>query len=82
MATLLWPQYNDQQARGNLRRLLSELRKRIGQELLPLEGERVGPLSPEMVYEKARTLAQKALAMDENLLEARLTMGVVKEEWD
>jgi DNA-binding SARP family transcriptional activator len=54
LASLLWPQRNDQQARGNLRRLLSELRKRIGEELLPLEGERVGPLGAELVYVDTR----------------------------
>lgn len=41
------------------------------------------PVIPkEEAYEKARTMAQKALDMDESLPAARLTMGVVKLEWD
>jgi hypothetical protein len=50
LATLLWPELGDQQARGNRRRLLSELRKQLGEELLPVEGERVGPLGQGAVY--------------------------------
>ena len=49
LATLLWPGHNDPQARGNLRRLLSELRKQLGQELLPVDGERVGPLRADTI---------------------------------
>jgi len=44
LATLLWPNQDDSHARGNLRRLLYELRGIVGEELLPVEGERVGPL--------------------------------------
>jgi serine/threonine-protein kinase len=41
------------------------------------------PVIPEEeAYEKARSLAQKALSMDDNLLEARLCLAVVKMEWD
>ncbi|UCF97910.1 MAG: hypothetical protein JSV89_22520 [Spirochaetaceae bacterium] len=44
LATLLWPNEGDSHARGSLRRMLYELRKILGEELLPVEGERVGPL--------------------------------------
>lgn len=54
LATLLWPGHNDQQARGSLRRLLSELRKQLGQQLLPVDGEQVGSLDPERVYVDTR----------------------------
>ncbi|UCF99528.1 MAG: hypothetical protein JSV89_08305, partial [Spirochaetaceae bacterium] len=58
LATLLWPQGGDQQARGNLRRLLSEMRKQLAEELLPVDGERVGPLSSDTVYVDTREFEQ------------------------
>ena len=54
LATLLWPQLGDQQARGNLRRLLSELRRQLGAQFLPVEGQRVGPLDKATVRLETR----------------------------
>jgi TolB-like protein/cytochrome c-type biogenesis protein CcmH/NrfG len=54
LATLLWPERWDQQARGNLRRMLSELRKQLGKESLPVDGERVGPPNPSTMYVDTR----------------------------
>lgn len=45
LATLLWPNDDDSHARGSLRRMLYELRRILGEELLPVEGERIGPLA-------------------------------------
>lgn len=42
LATLLWPEYGQGQARGNLRRTLSTLTKAIGKERLDIDRENIG----------------------------------------
>jgi DNA-binding SARP family transcriptional activator len=49
LATLLWPNHDDSHARGSLRRLLSETRRILGQDLLPVKNEWVGPLDPNKI---------------------------------
>jgi DNA-binding SARP family transcriptional activator len=49
LAALFWPDHDQAHARGSLRRLLSELRRQLGEELIPLEEERVGPLDLKRV---------------------------------
>jgi DNA-binding SARP family transcriptional activator len=44
LAVLLWPDHDDSHARGSLRRLLSEIRKILGPDLLPAVEDRVGPM--------------------------------------
>jgi len=50
LATLLWPNHDDSHARGNLRRMLSETRKILGQDLLPVRDEWVGPLDRSRIW--------------------------------
>ena len=41
LATLFWPDGSQQRARGNLRRVLSDLKQALGENILMLEGETV-----------------------------------------
>ncbi|UCF97305.1 MAG: hypothetical protein JSV89_19350 [Spirochaetaceae bacterium] len=50
LAALFWPNHDDSQARGSLRRLLSELRRFLGPDLLPTTDDRVGPLEAGKVW--------------------------------
>ena len=50
LATLLWPDYDDSHGRGSLRWLLSEVRKALGSDLLPVDEELVGPLNMERMW--------------------------------
>ena len=50
LAALFWPDHDQRQARGSLRRLLSELRRELDEALIPTEEERVGPLNLELIH--------------------------------
>ena len=50
LATLLWPNNDDSHARGSLRRLLSEIRKLLGPDLLPAKDDLVGPLDVSRIW--------------------------------
>jgi DNA-binding SARP family transcriptional activator len=50
LAALLWPNYDDSHARRSLRRLLSEMRKTLGQDLLPITDDLVGPLDVNTIW--------------------------------
>jgi TolB-like protein len=50
LAALFWPDYDDSHARGSLRRLLSQVRKAVGSEILPLVEELVGPSNLERMW--------------------------------
>lgn len=50
LAALFWPDHDDSHARGSLRRLLSELRKILVPELLPVDDDRVGPLDLSRIW--------------------------------
>ena len=49
LAALFWPDHDQAHARGSLRRLLSQLRRQLGEALIPTEEERVGPLNMELM---------------------------------
>lgn len=49
LAAVFWPDHDQVHARGSLRRLLSELRRQLGEELIPVVNERVGPLDLKRV---------------------------------
>lgn len=50
LAALLWPDFDDSHSRGSLRSLLSQVRKVVGQELLPATDDRVGPLDGKGIW--------------------------------
>jgi DNA-binding SARP family transcriptional activator len=50
LAALFWPDHDQVHARGSVRRLLSELRRQFGEELIPTEEERVGPLNLKLIH--------------------------------
>jgi predicted ATPase/DNA-binding SARP family transcriptional activator len=54
LATLFWPEHPQSQARGNLRRALSDLNREVGEGLLLLDGENVALANDEVWIDVAR----------------------------
>lgn len=49
LAAVFWPDHDQVHAQGSLRRLLSDLRRQLGEELMPVAKERIGPLDMKRV---------------------------------